>query len=365
MRGIKDDQNLMFLTVNVEERIAEDHPIRKIKDIADKALQKLNPEFTSIYSTTGRPSIPPEVLLKSAILMIIHSIRSERLFCETLGWNLMYQWFLDWNYEKTPFDHSTFSQNKERLLENDIARKFFNEVLKIAREKDLLSDEHFSVDGTLIEAWASQKSFKPLTSDNDKKNPPSSGNNSWKDFKGEKRSNKTHRSTTDPEARLMKKSSGQEAKLSYTANVLMENRNALCVDIDINSATNRAERDSAKKMLNRLRRKKIHPKSTGADRGYHTSDFVRFLREKKIAPHIAVKKKWKILGLDGRTLRTETYKVSQVIRKRVEEINGWLKTVGPFRKTRYIGSVYNQHWVYLSGLAYNLIRMGNLLPIEA
>jgi transposase len=363
MKGHKQELNLMFYTINIEECIPQNHPIRKIKKLADDALGKMKHSFNTMYSSTGRPSIPPETLLKGCLLMILHSVRSERLFCETLGWNMMYQWFLDWSPEQKPFNHSTFSQNRDRLLEHENAKRFFEEILKIAKGKELLSEEHFSVDGTLIEAWASQKSFKPKDkgdSTNDKSSGEGhDGKNSWKDFSGKKRSNETHQSTTDPEARMMRKGKGQEAKLSYGANVLMENRNGLCVDISIDEAGNRSERDGAEKMINN-QRKKTAIKTVGADKGYHTSDFVEFLRKKKIHPHIAVKEKWRIEGLDGRTTRTKGYEISQVIRKRIEEINGWMKTIGFFRKTRYVGKKYNQHWAYLTCLTYNLVRMANL-----
>ncbi|MBF1166461.1 MAG: IS5 family transposase, partial [Dechloromonas agitata] len=286
-----------------------------------------------------------------------YSVRSDRQFCEQLDYNLLFRWFLDLDLESGGLDQSNFSRLRERLVETDIARRFFDEVVRLARKDKLLSSDHFTVDGTLIDAWASFKSFKRKDDDE----PPKSGGDGtgMVDFKGEKRSNATHRSTTDPDAKLMRKGNGQPAKLSYGGHALMENRSGLCIDLLITDAT-MAEHKAARQLLTRARRRRIHPKTLGADKGYHVKDFVRHLREHKIKPHIARIDGRKTPGLDGRTTCTEGYKVSQRKRKRVEEIFGWLKTVGGMRKTRFIGEARTQIAAYLSAAAYNLLRIAKL-----
>ena len=356
MRGEVDPQSSMFHYFSVESRIPADHPLRRVKKLAESALSAISAELDGLYARTGRPSIPPERLLKAQLLIAFYSVRSDRLFCEQLDYNLLFRWFLDLDLESGGLDQSNFSRLRERLVETDIARRFFDEVVRLARKDKLLSSDHFTVDGTLIDAWASFKSFKRKDDDE----PPKPGDGTGMvDFKGEKRSNATHQSTTDPDAKLMRKGNGQPAKLSYGGHALMENRSGLCVDLLITDAT-LAEHQAARQLLTRARRRKIHPKTLGADKGYHVKDFVQHLREHKIKPHIARIDGRKTPGLDGRTTCTEGYKVSQRKRKRVEEIFGWLKTVGGMRKTRFIGEARTQIAAYLSAAAYNLLRIAKL-----
>ncbi|MBS0175930.1 MAG: IS5 family transposase [Nitrospira sp.] len=356
MRGEVDPQSSMFHYFSVESRIPADHPLRPVKKLADSALSAISAELDGLYARTGRPSIPPERLLKAQLLIAFYSVRSDRQFCEQLDYNLLFRWFLDLDLESGGLDQSNFSRLRERLVETDIARRFFDEVVRLARKDKLLSSDHFTVDGTLIEAWASFKSFK--RKDDDEPPKPSDGTG-MVDFKGEKRSNATHQSTTDPDAKLMRKGNGQPAKLSYGGHALMENRSGLCVDLLITDAT-LAEHQAARQLLTRARRRRIHPKTLGADKGYHVKDFVQHLREHNIRPHIARIEGRKTPGLDGRTTRTEGYKVSQRKRKRIEEIFGWLKTVGGMRKTRFIGEARTQIAAYLSAAAYNLLRIAKL-----
>lgn len=356
MRGEVDPQSSMFHYFSVESRIPADHPLRRVKKLAESALSAISAELDGLYARTGRPSIPPEHLLKAQLLIAFYSVRSDRLFCEQLDYNLLFRWFLDLDLESGGLDQSNFSRLRERLVETDIARRFFDEVVRLARKDKLLSSDHFTVDGTLIDAWASFKSFKRKDDDE----PPKPGDGTGMvDFKGEKRSNATHQSTTDPDAKLMRKGNGQPAKLSYGGHALMENRSGLCVDLLITDAT-LAEHQAARQLLTRARRRKIHPKTLGADKGYHVKDFVQHLREHGIKPHIARIDGRKTPGLDGRTSCTEGYKVSQRKRKRIEEIFGWLKTVGGMRKTRFIGEARTQIAAYLSAAAYNLLRIAKL-----
>jgi len=360
MRGCQEDQGYMFSYVSPEQRVPNNHPLRSVKRFADDILHNMSLTFDAMYSNTGRPSIPPERLLKSILLMALFSVRSDRLFCESLDYNILFRWFLDMSLDDRSFDASSFSKNRERLIQHEVAQEFFDAVVEYARVEDLLSDEHFSVDGTLVEAFASLKSFTPRgsgkasSSDDDPSNPTV-------DFHGEKRSNKTHESTTDPDARLMKKSKGKEAKLSYSCNALMENRNGMLVDLKLLSATGKAERESAEAMLDRQIGKGIEPKTLGADKGYHSKDFVSGLLGRCIKPHVAMVSGRKVYGIDGRTARSNGYKTSQRIRKRIEEIFGWMKTVGGLRKTRFRGieRVFD-HSLFV-GAAYNLLRMSRLL----
>jgi transposase len=306
-----------------------------------------------MYADIGRPSIPPEHLLKASLLMTLFSVRSERQFCERLQYDLLFKWFLDLNIMDPAFDASTFSKNKARLLEHQVAREFFGAVLDQARRQKLLSADHFTVDGTLLEAWASVKSFKPK----DGGEPPKGGGkNPSVDFHDERRANDTHQSTTDPEARLAKKGKGKEAKLCFGGHILMENRNGLAVDVQVTKATGTAERDTALEMLDKILGKRRI--TVGADKGYDTQDFVTACRDMKVTPHVARRQHTIV---DQRTTRHEGYKVSQRIRKRVEEIFGWIKTVGGGRKLRYKGIERNQLWAELAAAAYNLVRMAKLL----
>jgi transposase len=355
MRGHVDPQAAMFSYFSPESRVPENHPLRPIKAQADAVLGSMTAEFDRLYAETGRPSIPPERLLKASLLIALYSVRSDRVFCEMLDYNILFRWFLDMSLEQKGLDQSNFSRLRERLVEEDTAKRFFDAVVRAAREANLLSDEHFTVDGTLIEAWASLKSFKP------KDGPPSSGDGSggMVDFRGQRRSNDTHESTTDDEAKLLRKGKGKEAKLSYGGHALMENRNGLCVDLQVCSALE-TETEAAKEMLSRQARKRVRPTTLGADKGYHTKDFVAHLRKKKIAPHIAQIEGRSTPGLDARTTRHAGYAISQRKRKRVEEIFGWMKAYGGLRRTLARGLARVQLHAYIVGAAYNLLRMSRL-----
>jgi transposase len=353
MRGNEEQQAAVMLYISPDQKVPQDHPIRAIKRIVDRALTSLSPVFSQMYKKIGRPSIPPEHLLKASLLIALYSVRSERQFCERLEYDLLFKWFLDQNIDTPAFDASTFSKNRERLLKHDVARQFFEAVLAEARRRELLSDEHFTTDGTLLEAWASMKSVQPR----DGGDPPVRGGRDWDvDYRGEQRSNETHASTTDPEARLMRKGKGKETKLCFSGHLLMENRNGLIVDIDLTQATGRAEREAALRMLDRLPRKKRRLTLAG-DKGYDTREFVAELRQRKVTPHVAQNKSGRRSAIDGRTTNHGGYKVSQRVRKRVEEIFGWLKTVGGGRKLRYIGLVRNRLWAELTAAGHNLVRM--------
>jgi transposase len=362
MRGRNESQVTMLSLVTPDQRVPKDHPLRKVKALADAALAELSSTFDAMYSTVGRPSIPPERLLKSTLLMAFYSVRSERLFCEQLDYNLLFRWFLDMDGVEESFDHSTFSRNRQRLLEHEVAAKFLAEVVKTARGAELMSDEHFTVDGTLIEAWASVKSFRPKGEDPKDRPPPDDPGNPTVNFHGEKRSNETHKSTTDPEAKLARKGNNQPAKLSYLANALMENRNGLLVDLRVEPATGYGERVGALAMLD-----EHVPEgdgvTLGADAGYDTADFVAACRERGITPHVAqTRDKRRGSAVDRRTVRHAGYEISQRIRKRVEEIFGWTKTVASFRKTRFRGQARTQLAAHLVAAAYNLLRIAKLMP---
>jgi transposase len=321
-------------------------------------LQAMSREFDALYAIDGRPSIAPERLLKGSILIALYSLRSERMLCEMLDYNILFRWFLDMSMDEPTLDQSRFSRFRERLVASECARRFFDAVVREARGKGLLSDEHFTVDGTLIEAWASMKSFKRKDAPPSDKGPDDQG---MVDFKGEKRSNATHESSTDPHAKLMRKGAGKESKLSYGGHALMENRHGLCIDLQITSST-APEPRAAESMLARQARKHVRPSTLGADKGYHTKAFVACLRKKKIAPHIAMIKQRVTPGLDARTTRHTSYAISQKKRKRVEEIFGWMKTYGGLRKTMLRGIERVQLHAWLVGAAYNLLRMSRLAP---
>jgi transposase len=362
MRGRNESQVTMLSLVTPDQRVPKDHPLRRVKALADSALAALSSTFDEMYSKVGRPSIPPERLLKSTLLMAFYSVRSERLFCEQLDYNLLFRWFLDMDGVEESFDHSTFSRNRQRLLEHEVAAKFLAEVVKTARGADLMSDEHFTVDGTLIEAWASLKSFRPKGEKPEDRPPPDDPGNPTVNFHGEKRSNATHQSTTDPEAKLARKGNNQPAKLSYLANALMENRNGLLVDLRVEPATGYGERVGALAMLDE-HVLDSDGATLGADAGYDTADFVQACRERGITPHVAqTRDKRRRSALDGRTVRHAGYEISQRIRKRVEEIFGWTKTVASFRKTRFRGQARTQLAAHLVAAAYNLLRIAKLMP---
>jgi len=363
MRGDDQEQTHLYSYISPEQRVPQDHPLRPVRRMVDAVLKRLSPRFDALYAQGGRPSIAPEKLLRALLLQCLYSVRSERLLMEQLDYNLLFRWFVGLNMDDPVWDATVFCKNRERLLEGDVARAFFQEIGQLAREQGLLSDEHFSVDGTLIEAWAGQKSFKrregaqPPPTDADPGNPSVS-------FRGERRTNDTHASTTDPEARLYRKAKGQEAKLSFFGHVLMENRNGLVVHTRLTSATGRAEREAAVAMLKERRRS--HRLTLGGDKNYDTQDFVATLRQLKITPQVAQNTgRPGGSALDQRTTRHAGYAVSQRKRKRVEEIFGWLKTVALMRKTRFRG-LQRVGWMFTwAAAAYNLVRMRNLLAVAS
>lgn len=363
MRGEERRQRPMLMVLNVEERIAKEHPLRRIKQMADAVLKDLSPVFDRMYSTVGRPSIPPERLLKASLLMALYTVRSERMFCEQLDYNLLFRWFLDLEVDEPSFDHSTFSRNRARLMAHEVAGEFFRGVVEQARALKLLSSEHFTVDGALIEAWASLKSFK--RKDRGAGEPPDDPGNPTVNFHGERRSNQTHQSSTDPEARLARKGAGKEARLCYVGNALMENRNSILIDFQVEPADGFAERRAAIAMADE-RLPGSQRITLGADKGYDTRDFVASCRALKITPHVA-RNQTRAGGsaLDARTARHPGYAISQRIRKRVEEAFGWMKTIGGLRKTRYRGRDRVQMHGYIVAAAYNLIRIAHLMPAPA
>jgi transposase len=363
MRGVDTKQSTMLSLLSPEHRVPQQHPLRGVKTLADAALKELSGVFDEMYSAVGRPSIPPERLLKASVLMALYTVRSERLFCEQLDYNLLFRWFLDMNMDEKTFDPTVFTKNRERLLKHAVAGKFFEAIVEQAQSAGLMSDEHFTVDGTLIEAWASLKSFKRKDEKPGDQRPPDDPGNPTVDFRGEKRSNETHESKTDPEARLARKGKGKEAKLAYSQHALMENRHGLLVDLQVASASGTSERDTAIAMLDDCAFGTTRV-TLGGDKGYDTRDFVERCKERNVTPHVAQNvSARRSSAIDGRTTRHLGYAVSQVIRKRVEEIFGWTKTVGNFRKTRYKGIERTQFASYMVGAAYNLLRIAKLLAM--
>ena len=362
MRGDVKKQASFLSIVGPEQRVPQDHPIRRIKALADRELARLSSHFDEMYAGGGRPSIPPESLLKACLLIALFSVRSERQFCERLNYDLMFRYFLDMGMEDDGFDASSFAKNKERLLKADVARLFFDGVVSRAKEARLISAEHFTVDGTLIEACASVKSFKKKGDGKDE--PPDDPGNPTVNFHGEKRSNATHESTTDPESKLSTKGRHQASKLSYAAHVLMENRNGLCVDIALTQANGMAEREGALQMLDRQRERGVKPKTLAADAGYDIAQFGADVRARNITPHIArsrdPRRRSHVVAMHVASRRP--YALSQRARKKVEEIFGWMKTVGGFRKTRYRGAAKTGLWAYVTAAAFNLVRLSKLLP---
>jgi transposase len=380
MRGESSKQTSMLVLRSPEDLVPKDHPIRRVKVLADAALKEMTGRFDAMYAEGGRDSVPPEALLKASLLIALYSVRSERMFCEQLAYNMLYRWFLDMDMVEEPFNHSTFSKNRERLMEHDVAREFFQHVVGQARDAKLMSSEHFTVDGTLIDAWASHKSFQPKDAErkkarnrrktrrrNDrggKGGGTSGGSNPSVNFRGEQRRNDTHESKTDPEAKLARKGPGQRAKLSFSGHALMENRNGLLVDLRIQEANGTAERDTALMMLVE-ELSGSQQLTVGADKGYDTKEFVELCRYHGVTPHVARNDTRRRSAIDGRTTRHEGYVVSQRVRKRVEEIFGWMKTVGGFRRTRFKGRRRTQLAAYFVAAAYNLTRMARLLPAMA
>jgi transposase len=361
MRGDDLQQPAMFSYVSPEQRVPAEHPLRLIRQMVDEVLKSLSRRFDRLYSHTGRPSIPPEKLLRALLLQVLYTVRSERLLLEQLDYNLLFRWFVGLNMDDPIWDATVFSKNRERLLKGEVAQAFFEQVLKLARQRDLLSDEHFTVDGTLIAAWAGQKSFQKKESSS---TPPSDDpGNPTVDFHGEKRSNQTHQSTTDPEARLYRKGPGKEAQLSYQGQVMMENRHGLVTQARLTQATGTAEREAALKMAQQIPDRETHRVTLGADKAYDTQDFVAQLRELKVTPHVTQNQKNRASAIDGRTTRHPGYGISQRKRKRVEEIFGWIKTVGLMRQTRYRG-LERVGWMFtFTAAVYNLVRIRNLQAV--
>jgi len=362
MRGATTTQETMLTLRRPEQMVPAKHPLRRVKVLADEVLGEMSWLFDRMYSEVGRPSVPPEQLLKATLLMAFYTVRSERLFCEQLGYNLLFRWFLGMSVVDEPFDHSTFSFNRKRLLEHDVAGEFFRRVVELAKRERLMSDEHFSVDGTLIEAWASLKSLRPKGEKPSDRPPPDDPGNPTVNFHGEKRRNETHESTTDPEARLARKGNSQPARLCYAEHVLMENRNGLIVDLELSEANGTAEREHALGLMDRALpgTKRI---TLGGDRGYDTKGFVAGCRERNVTPHVAQNlNRSGGSAVDGRTTTWPGYAVSARIRKRIEEIFGWKKTVGGFRRTRYKGRERTKSAAYFVGAAFNLLRIAKLSP---
>jgi transposase len=354
MRGTPDRQLSMLSSLSTEDLIPADHPIRRIRKVVDEVLGELDGIFDAMYSAGGRPSVPPEMLLKSTVLMAMYSMRSERAFCERLNYDMLFKWFLDLAIDAPSFDATTFSKNRQRLLDADVADEFFAAVVRQAKLRRYMSSDHFSVDGTLLEAWASHKSFKPKDDQGSPAGPK--GRNIEVNFKGEKRSNDTHASTTDPDARLYRKSNNTAAQLCYAGHLLIEHRSALIVDADLTFATGYAERDCAAEMLKRLPKSRRR-RTVAGDKNYDTKAFVAEVRKAGFTPHVAQNNTNRRSAIDGRVTRHAGYEVSQRKRKRVEEPFGWVKTVGAGRKLRYIGKDRNRAWFKMSTAVYNLIRI--------
>lgn len=363
MRGQDHQQSDMFSYLSPEQRVRADHPLRAIRAMADRALWSMSARFDEMYSKTGRPSIAPEKLLRAQLLQMLYSVRSERLLMEEIDYSVLFRWFVGMNLDEPVWDVTVFTKNRDRLLDGDVAREFLCEVVRQAQEKNLTSDEHFTVDGTLVEAWASLKSFQRKDG---KTNPPDDPGNPTIDFHGEKRSNQTHASTTDPDALLARKGNGKEAKLSYNGNLLIENRNGLIITTEVFQANGTAERDAALVMLEQL--PGAHRVTVGADKAYDTKDFVAECRNLKVTPHVSQNlKRSGGSAIDGRTTRHDGYAISQKKRKRIEESFGWLKTIALLRKVRHRG-IHKVGWIFtFAAAAYNLVRMRNLLasPVGA
>jgi transposase len=365
MRGEDLLQHELFTYGSLEERVPANHPLRPIRAMVDEALKALDGRFDEIYDEDGRRSIPPERLLRALLLQMLYTVRSERMLMEQLEYNLLFRWFVGLSANEPVWHPTVFTKNRDRLLEGAVAEEFFSLIVSQARKKGLLSCAHFTVDGTLVEAWAGHKSFQAKKGTAGENQPPSAGggSNPNVNFRQEKRSNQTHQSATDPEARLYKKSRGAEAKLGYLGHLVTENRNGLVVDMRLTQADGTAERNAAGEMLgNKPAEKRV---TLGADRGYDAAGFVETLRGLQVTPHIAQNTTNRRSAIDGRTTRHEGYAVSQRKRKRVEEVFGWLKTVALQRKTRFRGKD-RVGWMFtLAAAAYNLVRMRNLMPQPA
>jgi transposase len=357
MRGTDHQQSHMFSYLSPEARVREDHPLRAMRIMVDKALWSLSPQFNRMYAQEGRPSIAPEKLLRAQLLQMLYSIRSERLLMEEIDYSILFRWFVGLNLDEEVWDATVFTKNRDRLLEADVAKQFLAQVVEQARAKHLTSDEHFTVDGTLLEAWAGAKSYQRK----DGTNPPSSDDpgNPTVNFHGEKRSNRTHESKTDPEAKMARKGKGKEAKLSYSGNLLVENRNGLIVNAMVWEATGTAERDTALVMLEQIPGKRRV--TVGGDKGFDTADFIAECRHMQVTPHVAQNDaRPGGSAIDQRTTRPESYRISQRKRKRIEECFGWLKTIALLRKLRHRG-LSKVDWMFtFACAAYNLVRLRNL-----
>ena len=364
MRGQDRHQQEMFLYGSLEERIPADHPLRPIRAMVDRALAALDGTFDEIYGEGGRPSIAPERLLRAQLLMLLYTIRSERMLVEQLEYNLLFRWFVGLGMNEEVWHATVFTKNRDRLLAGEVAREFFSEVVRQAKRQGLMSSEHFSVDGTMVEAWASQKSFRPKEHDSGDAGSGGVGRNQEADWRGQRRRNETHESTTDAEARLWRKSQTAEARLCYLGHVLTENRNGLLVNVRVTQASGRAEREAAVEMAREIPggTKRV---TLAADRGYDTREFVGRLRELKVTPHVAQNTSGRSSAVDERTVRHEGYRLSQRARKRVEEFFGWMKTVAGLRKVRWRGKEKVGWMVTLAAAAYNLVRMRNLMVATA
>ena len=362
MRGEDVQQHELFSYGSLEERVPQDHPLRPIRKMVDEALAALDGRFDELYDEDGRKSIPPERLLRALLLQMLYTIRSERMLMEQLEYNLLFRWFVGLSINDAVWHATVFTKNRDRLLEGEIAAEFFQAVLKQARRKRLLSNEHFTVDGTLIEAWAGQKSFQVKADEDHLKPPPppDPGSNPTINYRKQKRANDTHQSTTDPMARLFKKTRGAEAKLCYLGHVLTENRNGLVVNTRVTMASGTAERDAAIAMADQIAggSKRV---SVGADRAYDTRDFVEQMRQRCVTPHVAQNDTGRRSAIDARTTSHPGYAISQRKRKRVEEVFGWMKTVALQRKTRFKGPDKVGCMFTFAAAAYNLVRMRNLL----
>jgi transposase len=359
MRGDDRRQGAMFSYLSPEDRVPRDHPLRAIRQLVDRALTELSPRFTRLYARVGRPSIPPEQLLRALLLQVLYTVRSERQLMEQLDYNILFRWFVGLNLDEPVWAVTVFTKNRERLLAGDIAQGFFHAVLREAERRHLLSQEHFTVDGTLVQAWAGQKSFQRRTRRRPAPRPDDPGNPTI-NFHGEQRTNATHASRTDPDARLTKRGPGQEAKLAYQGHVLMDNRHGLAVATTLTAASGTAEREAAVRLVRTTRYR--HERITlGADKGYDTRDCVAHLRAAGVTPHVAQQLGRRRSAVDQRTTRHPGYGQSQRRRKRVEEIFGWLKTIGLQRQTRFRG-VARVAWMFtFATAAYNLIRIRHLL----
>jgi transposase len=362
MRGRDDRSEGFFSYIRLEDRIPSDHPLRPIRALADEALGSLNERFEDLYSTMGRPSIAPEILLRATLLQAFFSVRSERLLMEQIDYNLLFRWFVGLPIDAAVWHPTVFTHNRDRLLETDVAHEFLAALLALPQVKKLLSSEHFSVDGTLIDAWASMKSFRPKDGSGE---PPSPGRNGERNFHNEKRSNDTHASTTDPDARLYRKADGRESRLCFMGHVLMENRNGLAVDAALTHATGTAEREATLAMLDR--RPTDRRITLGADKAYDVTAFVEDLRLRAVTPHVAIDGRVSKLGVvrktavDRRTTRHPGYRASQICRKRIEEVFGWIKTQAGLAKVKLRGCTKVEAAFTFTVAAYNLIRIPKLL----